>query len=637
MVRLPVIVGFGGFNAAGRSSFHQAYQRTVLDSLDTGKRQQTLAGLATMMGLVRAKGGRYYDANDASALSPAQIEQRFAEHIRNNTHIRRIDPGYFDVDKVPMQHKLKLADTEQQTLCFSLSRRQLPAQLPDNWQIVSEDSQQLQIQVHGHAEIGLASHRESPVQCAGQLPRGFDPAALYNARFHPRGLQLAVTGASDAINALGVDWQTIVDRVAPDEIGAYSTSVMSQLDHCGYGGLLQARLQGERVTTKQLALGLNSMSADFVNAYVLGNIGATGSIAGACASFLYNLRAGVEDIQSGRRRVVVVGSSEAPILPEVVEGYGAMGALATVDKLAALQGRDRPDLRTASRPFGDNCGFVIAESTQHVVLMDDALAIELGAQIHGAVSHVFTHADGVKKSISAPGAGNYITLAKAVASACTLLGDDVVARRSFVQAHGSSTPQNRVTESLILSRVAAAFGIEQWPVTAVKAFVGHSLAPASGDQLINSLGVFAQGILPGITTVDQVADDVLQRGLDFVLQHRHLDQSQASMAVAFLNSKGFGGNNATAAVLSPAVVNTMLAKRYGAAALSAYQAKVEQTIAQADVYHQDFLQGNYRAIYRFGEKMIDDKDVVINRRHISLASYKKPIALQEENLYKDMK
>ena len=48
-----------------------------------------------------------------------------------------------------------------------------------------------------------------------------------------------------------------------------------------------------------------------------------------------------------------------------------------------------------------------------------------------------------------------------------LLGEDAVRRRSFLQAHGSSTPQNRVTESKIFDTVAAAFGIEGWPVTAI--------------------------------------------------------------------------------------------------------------------------------------------------------------------------
>ncbi|HTN30298.1 MAG TPA: hypothetical protein VL178_05620, partial [Pseudomonas sp.] len=49
MSRLPVIVGFGGYNSAGRSSFHHSFRRMVIESLDSESRQQTLTGLAVMM------------------------------------------------------------------------------------------------------------------------------------------------------------------------------------------------------------------------------------------------------------------------------------------------------------------------------------------------------------------------------------------------------------------------------------------------------------------------------------------------------------------------------------------------------------------------------------------------------------
>jgi acetoacetyl-[acyl-carrier protein] synthase len=61
MSSLPVIVGFGGFNAAGRSSFHHAYQRMVIESLPASDRQETMLGLATMMKLVRFENGNYID------------------------------------------------------------------------------------------------------------------------------------------------------------------------------------------------------------------------------------------------------------------------------------------------------------------------------------------------------------------------------------------------------------------------------------------------------------------------------------------------------------------------------------------------------------------------------------------------
>lgn len=631
MARLPVIVGFGGYSAAGRSSFHQAYQRIVLDKLSADKKAETIAGLAVMMKLVTVKASEYV-TDENEHLSRAELVARFGDTVCESTLVRPINASYFDVNQVPQQQTISLDKTDQKALCFELPKRKLPASIPERWQVSELDERNVRVVV-ADSMIRTASHYESSVHAAGQLPTGFNPADLYSSRFHPRALQLAVIGASDAVNSLGVDWQKIVQHVAPDEIGAYSSSIMSQLDDNGLGGLLQSRLRGDRVSTKQLALGLSSMTSDFVNAYVLGNLGATGSIVGACASFLYNLRAGMEDIQSGRRRVVVVGGSEAPILPEVVEGYATMGALATTEKLCKIDGSSTTDLRRSSRPFGDNCGFVIAESTQHVVLMDDALAIELGADIHGAVADVFTSADGFKKSISAPGPGNYLTFAKAVASANSLLGEKALAERSFVQAHGSSTPQNRVTESEIFDRIGSVFNIKQWPVTAVKAFLGHSLAPASGDQLINTLGIFAHGILPGINTIDRVADDVLQERLSISTEHRELT---SPMDIAFLNSKGFGGNNATASILSPAITEKMLAKRHGQKAMTAYQIKREQTREIANNYHEEFLKGNYQVIYKFGEDMLDEKNIEIDQNSLRIPGYGEAINLDKENIYKDM-
>lgn len=84
MYRLPVIVGFGGYNAAGRSSFHHGFRRMVIESMDPQARQETLAGLAVMMKLVKAEGGRYL-AEDGTPLSPEDIERRYAERIFAST------------------------------------------------------------------------------------------------------------------------------------------------------------------------------------------------------------------------------------------------------------------------------------------------------------------------------------------------------------------------------------------------------------------------------------------------------------------------------------------------------------------------------------------------------------------------
>lgn len=632
MSRLPVIVGFGGYNAAGRSSFHHAFRRTVLESLDEQARQQTLAGLAVMMKLVKFEDGHYLDAADGARLDLTAIERRHAAQILGSTLIRRIEKQYFDVDAAHWHKNLTLEADGAQPLSFTTARKQLPEPLPANWSVEELADNQVRVTLHDSVEVKVDSYREMPVKSAGQLPTGFEPGELYASRFHPRGLQMAVVGATDAIRSVGIDWQRIVDRVQPDEIAVFSSSIMSQLDDNGFGGLLQSRLKGHRVSAKQLPLGFNSMPTDFINAYVLGSVGLTGSVTGACATFLYNLQKGIEAITSGQARVVVVGNSEAPITSEIVEGYAAMSALATEEGLRNIEGRPDVDFRRASRPFGENCGFTLAESSQYVVLMDDALALELGADIHGAVTDVFINADGFKKSISAPGPGNYLTMAKAVAAAMQIVGEEGVRRHSFVHAHGSSTPANRVTESEILDRVAKAFGIADWPVAAVKAFVGHSLATASADQLVSALGTFKYGLLPGIKTVETFAADVHKDRIALSNKDRRRDD----LDICFINSKGFGGNNATGVLLSPRLAEKMLRKRHGAAAFDAYQARREQTRAAAQRYEEQALKGQFDIIYNFGNDMIDDRDIRIGAEEMSVPGFAQPLVYKKDERFSDM-
>lgn len=632
-MRLPVITGFGGFNAAGRSSFHHGYRRMVMESLSSELANDTVVGLATMMGLVTHEKGEYKDPQ-GTVFTSGQVATLFREPVISGTLIRRIEDQHFNVGATHWQKNLQMRDESGGALTFVTNRKQLPEPLPANWRVEELVDGGVKVEVAGALDVKVDAYRSMPVQAAGQLPTGFDPSTCYQSRFHPRGLQMSVVGASDAVNSLGVDWQKIADSVRPDEVGVYAGSVLSQMDEFSNVGLVQSRMKGGRVSSKHLAMGMSTMPGDFINAYVLGSVGTTGSAVGACATFLYSLRQGVEDIQSGRRRVVLVGSAEAPISPEIIDGFDAMGALASDANLRRLDNSETVDHRRASRPFGQNCGFVLGESSQFAVLMDDELAMELGMDIYGAVPNVFINADGYKKSISAPGPGNYITLAKAVASARAILGEKAVRERSFVQAHGSSTPQNRVSESEIFHQVATAFGIERWPVSAVKAYLGHSIGPASADQLIATLGVYKYGLLPGIKTIDRVADDVRAERLSISNYDQNLDDNPPE--VAFLNSKGFGGNNATATVLSPNTVEEMLQKRYGKQAFNSYQQRRESTREQALAYERLAQGGQLQTIYRFGQNMIDESAIGLDDRELRMPGFAKPVSLDPENPYDDM-
>jgi acetoacetyl-[acyl-carrier protein] synthase len=624
---LPVIVGFGGFNAAGRSSSHQAFRRMVLESLPSSEQHSTIASLACLMGLVRAEGESYIDTQGAELTIETVFEQ-YQQAVIAGTLVRKIE--HFDPANLSGHRKVDFSD--QQVIIFTMAKRDLPKQLPADWQIRELEDGRVEITTSGEDKHLVSVPYELAAKAAGQLPRGFDLTEHYNARFHPRGLQMALLGASDAIHSMGIPWQKVAAKVRPDEIGVYSSSVFGQVDNQGMGGLFQARLRGERTTAKQVALGLNSMPADFVNAYVLGNVGHTEATTGACASFLYSLQAAVRDLRSGRRRIAVVGNAEAPITPEMSEGFSNMGALGSDENLCKIDGSTTPDWRRASRPFGENCGFTLSEATQYIVLMDDLLAIELGADVHGAVPEVFISADGIKKSISSPGVGNYISFSKAVAAAVDIVGIEAVQRRSFVHAHGSSTPANRVTESELISRVAETFEIDDWPVTAVKAYVGHSVAAASGDQLISALGTFKYGLIPGIKTVNEIAKDVHQKRLNFLLNDT---MTATKMEVSFINSKGFGGNNASAVLLSADKANAMLGQRY-TSRFAQYIEQRETTRKNAEDYAVQADRGSLAVIYRFGEQLIDEKAVAITPTGMSIPGCSRKIEFNFKNLWQDM-
>lgn len=626
---LPVIVGYGGVGPAGRSSFDQAYRRMVLESLNPEEQQKTVAGLACMMKLVEWHECGYKNSV-GELLNQAQVCARYSQMVCAGTLVRGIEEAsHYNPDAAPWQVAMKAAPANG-AVAFELMARDLPQPLPASWRVSEVIDGKVRVEASGPQEVLMSSTRNMGVKAAGQLPSGFDPGSLYNSRFQPRGLQMAIVAATDAVRSIGIDWQVICDAVQPDEVGVYATSAMGQLSDEGLGGLMNSRSRGGRPTSKQVPMGLTSMPADFVNAYVLGNVGHTEAVAGACASFLYNLRAAVQDIRTGIRRVAVVGCAEAPVLPDVVEGYANMSALATEEKMALLGDIDP---RRYSRPFGENAGFVIAESAQYVVLMDDALAVELGADIHGAVPDVFIDADGVKKSISGPGPGNYICFGKAMTVARSILGLEAVQKRSFVMAHGSSTPQNRVTESMIFDRLAEAFDIQDWPVCAVKAYLGHSLAPASGDQLITALGAMRRGLIPGIKTMPAVAEDVHRQRLNIPLSD--LPAGEQGLDVAFINAKGFGGNNATGVLFSARVAREMVAKRYGQT-WSEYSERVQQTRAQALAYEALADQGQLTPIYRFGEGAIDDQAVGISESEITIPGYGKAVPLNSANPYSDM-
>ena len=605
MTPLPLIVGFGGINAAGRSSDHQAFRRLIMDALSSSEKARTIDQVGALIGM-----GTETSTNEAQA-----------QHILENTLIRKIHPDWFNPDQMPLH---RLGHTKQPTSVW-LGPLQAPNPLPAGWTVGQKEGRLTEYVIEP-SDLLTPCTRKSSVQAAGMAPTGFRPDRFYPSRNHPRTLQLALFALSDCWLSSGLQWHQIKQHIAPNQIAVFAGSSIGQMDESGFGGMLKSALLGKRTTSKQLPLGYPQMPADFTNAYVLGSLGRSGASMGACASFLYNLHHAVEGIQEGRYQIAVVGGADCPITPEVIEGFRAMGALAEDHGLRELDGlseHEIPNYRKTSRPFGLNCGFTIGESSQYVILMNDQLAVDLGATIFGSIPTVASHADGGKRSISAPGAGNYLTLAQAAASIRDLLGQDVLANETLVQAHGTSTPQNRVTESDVLSRVATAFGLNAWSVSAVKSQLGHSQGTAGGDQLTVSLGAFASQIAPGIQTTDSLAPDVIQDGLDFVLTSR-----EQRIKAALINAKGFGGNNSTAAILSPEATAELLQSRHGTIETRGSD-EVQSRQAQ---YRQDIDRGTIEILYHYGENIVEGSEIEMGPDSINVPGFGNSLSLNQTRI-----
>lgn len=613
MKKLPVIVGFGGVNPAGRTSMHHAHKRMVHEALSEKEMASTWQDLATLMNI-----------------NPEQPTAK--SEMLDGTLIRRIEKdSHFDPDAIEIGKRAMLNSDVSSS--FIVKKSHLPETLPDNWRVEEAGNKTVKVTIADNLDAILPDTYKSRVSSAGQLPTGFNPGAMYNSTHHPRGLQMAVYGASDAIQSIGINWQDIIDRISPDAVSVYAGSAISQIDQFGIKGLFQSGYNGKRTSSKMMPLTFPEMSADFINSYIINSVGNTGSNAGACATFLYNLRQGIADLQAGNCRVAIVGNAEAPIQPEIMEGFRVMGALSEDEQLQELDGSSETNNRRACRPFSSNAGFTIAESAQFLVLMDDELAIELGATVFGSIADVFVSADANKKSISGPGVGNYITMAKTTALAKGILGDDV--NKTFVMAHGTGTPQNRVTESHILSEIAKTFEIENWAVSAIKSYVGHSIGPAAGDQISSALGVWNTGLIPGIKTIDHIADDVYTSGLNILMDHKNAGDQGSDMLGAVINSKGFGGNNASALVLSPNKTRELMVARHGAKAMSTYQTKNEATLEAQVAFDEKTRTDGLTAIYSFGESVMTDEDITMSGESMTLSRFKNAITFATKNPFLD--
>jgi len=244
----------------------------------------------------------------------------------------------------------------------------------------------------------------------------------------------------------------------------------------------------------------------------------------ACASGVTAIQMGVEAIRCGRvKRALAIGT----------DGSATAEALIRFSLLSALSTQNEPPEK-ASKPFSrDRDGFVLAEGAGALVLESLEEARQRGANILGIVAGCGETADDFHRTRSKPDASPAIGAVAAALKDAGLSPVDI----DYINAHGTSTPENEKMEYLALSTV---FGnaLSKIPVSSNKSMIGHTLTAAGAIEAVFSLMTIQHGCLPPTINYDE-PDPTIQ--LDVVPNVCR----QASVRAVLSNSFGFGGQNST--------------------------------------------------------------------------------------------
>lgn len=242
----------------------------------------------------------------------------------------------------------------------------------------------------------------------------------------------------------------------------------------------------------------------------------------ACASGATAIQLGVEAIRRGEcDRALAIGA----------DGSTSSEAMVRFSLLSALSTNNEPP-EQASRPFSkDRSGFVMAEGAGALVLESLESAMARGADIIGILKGCGEKADHFHRTRSSPDGAPAIGAVKAALEDADLGIDSI----DYINAHGTSTPENDKMEAMSLGTV---FGerMSSIPISSNKSMIGHTLSAAGAIEAVFSLLAIKHGILP--PTINYETPDPLIP-LDVVPNSAR----KADVAAVLSNSFGFGGQN----------------------------------------------------------------------------------------------
>lgn len=376
----------------------------------------------------------------------------------------------------------------------------------------------------GESAVGVIERFEPEglrSRIAAQI-RDFDPLAYMDRkRAHrmDRYSQLAVAAGTLALRHA---------RLGPDDAEQERTGIFmgSALGGISFAEEQSARFHGGGYRSVSPTLGYSVFggAASCNMAMAFGFTGPNETNAMSCASGAVAIGRALQAIRRGEADVALAGGAEAPLSPL---SFGAF------DMLRAMSSRNDAPHR-ASRPFDRHRdGFVMGEGAAVLVIEEEEHAKARGAVILAELAGFGLTNDAHHMSVPLPSGSQAARAVRLALSDAELSVDDI----GYVNAHGSSTPLNDVTESKVVRDV---FGNRPVAVSGTKGLYGHPLGASGAIESAIVVMALREGWLPPTANLeepDPAADIDLIQGAG--------RQARAEAVVS--NSYGFGGVNAVLA------------------------------------------------------------------------------------------
>jgi 3-oxoacyl-[acyl-carrier-protein] synthase II len=246
------------------------------------------------------------------------------------------------------------------------------------------------------------------------------------------------------------------------------------------------------------------------------------SVSTACASGASAIQLGVEAIRRGDAEAALCVGTDGTVNIEGLVRFSLLSALSTQN--------DPPT--KAMKPFSKNRdGFIMGEGAGALVLESYAAARARGARILGVVRGCGEKADDYHRTRSKPDGGAIIAAMRNALDDADAAPEHI----DYVNAHGTSTPENDKMECLSLAAVLGARAATT-PVSSNKSMIGHTLSAAGAVEAVFSLLTLETGVLPPTINYDVPDPEI---ALDVVPN----TSRGAPVRTVLSNSFGFGGQN----------------------------------------------------------------------------------------------